>query len=563
MQVAARLVVLALGGSMFLSGVRTAEAQAPRPATMAGRSTVYAPHGAIATSQPLATAAGLAVLQRGGNAIDAAVTAAAVLNVVEPMMTGIGGDAFALLWSAPEHRLVGINGSGRSGSLLTREALVERGHRTMPVTGAESITVPGALAAWNDLLTRYGTITLAEALAPAIALAEDGFPVTPVIAADWADYADAPRRDEGGRATYLIDGERAPRAGEWARNPDLAASFRLIAKEGVGVFYGGELGQRIAAGVRKLGGFLTDEDFRDHRSDWVQPISVPFHGYRLYELPPNGQGVAALEMLRILEPYDLKGMGHNSAIYLHHLIEAKKLAFADLAHYVGDPGAMTTSPEYLLSDGFIAERRSQLSSRQASARVEPGPAASRSETIYLTAADGQGNMVSFINSLAGGFGSGVVVPGTGIALQNRGAGFTMEQGLANTVGPRKRPLHTIIPAFVTKVRPDGDEDPWMSFGVMGGAMQPQGHVQVLLNLLVFGMDLQEALDQPRFRHLSGLKVGLEAPIPEAVRQRLREMGHDVVDLPASAAGGAQAIRRLTRGYAAASDPRKDGMAAGQ
>ena len=268
-------------------------------------------------------------------------------------------------------------------------------------------------------------------------------------------------------------------------------------------------------------------------------------------------------MLRILEPYDLKGMGHNSALYLHHLIEAKKLAFADLARFVGDPSAMDTPAEHLLSDAFIAERRSHLSSRQAIERVEPGPAATSSETIYLTAADGQGNMVSFINSLAGGFGSGVVVPGTGIALQNRGAGFTMDEGLPNTVGPRKRPFHTIIPAFVTQTASDGSEEPWMSFGVMGGAMQPQGHVQVLLDLLVFGMDLQEALDQPRFRHLVGNKVGLEGPIPDAVKERLREMGHDVVDLPASSAGGAQAIRRLTRGYAAASDPRKDGMAAGQ
>lgn len=563
MPVARRLVSLALGGSMFLSGVRPADAQAPRPATLAGRSTVYAPHGAIATSQPLATAAGLAVLQRGGNAIDAAITAAAVLNVVEPMMTGIGGDAFALLWSARERRLVGLNGSGRSGSLLTRETLAARGHRTMPAVGAESVTVPGALAAWNDLLTRYGTITLAEALGPAIELAEDGFPVTPVIAADWATYAQVVGADAGGRATYLLEGGRAPAAGEWMRNPDLAASFRLIAREGIGVFYGGELGRRIADRVRELGGFLTVDDFRDHTSEWVQPISVPFRGYRLYELPPNGQGIAALEMLRILEPYDLAGMGHNTAPYLHHLIEAKKLAYADLARYVGDRRFMTTLPEHLLSDAFIAERRAHLDSRRAADRVDPGPAATASETIYLTAADSQGNMVSFINSLAGGFGSGVVTPGTGIALQNRGAGFTMDEGLPNTVGPRKRPFHTIIPAFVTRVRPDGNEEPWMSYGVMGGAMQPQGHVQVLLNLLVFGMDLQQALDQPRFRHLTGRQVALEGPIPDAVKQALREMGHDVVDLHPSSAGGAQAIRRLARGYAAASDPRKDGMAAGQ
>ncbi|MGE3615280.1 MAG: gamma-glutamyltransferase, partial [Gemmatimonadales bacterium] len=256
------------------------------------------------------------------------------------------------------------------------------------------------------------------------------------------------------------------------------------------------------------------------------------------------------------------GMGHDSAAYLHHLIEAKKLAFADLERFVGEPAAMTTPVDYLLSDGFIAERRSRLNSSRATERPEPGPALTRSETIYLTAADQYGNMVSFINSLAGGFGSGVVVPGTGLALQNRGAGFTLTEGLPNTVGPNKRPFHTIIPAFVTRIQPSGGETPWLSYGVMGGAMQPQGHVQVLLNLLVFGMDLQEALDQARFRHLTGNRVGLEPPIGEAVRSQLTAMGHQVVVLGASSAGGAQAILRLPVGYAAASDPRKDGMAAG-
>jgi gamma-glutamyltranspeptidase/glutathione hydrolase len=526
---------------------------------MAGRSTVYAPHGVIATSQPLATGAGLAVLQRGGNAIDAAVTAAAVLNVVEPMMTGMGGDLFAQVWSAKERKLVGLNASGHSGSLATREELVRRGMTTVPIVGAPSITVPGALAGWNDLLVRYGTITLAEALAPAIKLADEGFPVTPVIARDWGQYSGAVKDDEGGRATYLPNGS-APTAGTWVRNPDLAATFRAIAQSGVGHLYGGPLGDKIAARVKALGGFLTPEDFKAHHSDWVTPISVPFKGYRLYELPPNGQGIAALEMLRILEPYDLARMGHNSAEYLHHLIEAKKLAYADLAQFVGDPAAMKTPAEHLLTDAFIAERRTHLDARRATSRVDPGPAVTASETIYLTAADGFGNMVSLINSLAGGFGSGVVVPGTGVALQNRGAGFTLTEGLPNTFGPRKRPFHTIIPAFVTKSG-QGGEEPWMSFGVMGGAMQPQGHVQVLLNLLVFGMDLQEALDRARFRHLGGAKVALESPIPEPVRAALREMGHEVVDLPPGDAGGAQAIIRLGRGYAAGSDPRKDGMAA--
>lgn len=536
-------------------------AQTPVAPSMAGRSTVYVPNGAIATSQPLATAAGLRVLQNGGNAIDAAVTAAIVLNVVEPMMTGIGGDMFALLWSAKEQKLVGLNGSGRSGSLLTRQALVQRGRTSMPSTGPESITVPGALAGWNDLLTKYGTITLAQALAPAIELAENGFPLTPVIARDWAEATDALKPDKGGRTQYLTRDGEAPKAGDWLTNRDLAATFKRIAHEGPGVFYGGAIGAKIADGVRALGGFLTTEDFRDHRSEWVTPLSVPFKGYRLYELPPNGQGIAALEMLRILEPFDLKSLGHNSRDYLHLLIEAKKLAFADLAQYIGDPAAMKTPAEHLLSDAFIAARRARIDRRRAQTRVDPGPALTSSETIYLTAADKDGNMVSFINSLSAAFGSGVVVSGTGIALQNRGSGFTMTEGLPNTVGPRKRPFHTIIPAFVTRAQ-DGREEPWMSYGVMGGAMQPQGHVQVLLNLLVFGMDLQQALDAPRFRHFEGRRVALEAPIPENVRHALSAMGHDVVPLAPGSAGGAQAIVRLTRGYAAASDPRKDGMAAG-
>jgi gamma-glutamyltranspeptidase/glutathione hydrolase len=551
---------LLLGGVMFLSQVPSVRAQDRTP-SMAGRSTVYVPHNVIATSQPLATAAGLAVLERGGNAVDAAVTAAAVLNVVEPMMTGAGGDMFALLWSAKEARLVGLNASGRAGALASREELVKRGHQTMPIDGAESITVPGALSGWAALLTKYGTITLAQALEPAIRIAEGGFPVTPVIAGDWNDYSAVLKKDEGGRATFLIDG-RAPKVGEWFSNPELAKTFRLIAKEGPQVLYGGSLGEKIAARVQALGGFLTAADFKSHHVEWVTPISVAFKGHRLYELPPNGQGIAALEMLRILEPYDLKGMGHNSAQYLHHLIEAKKLAYADLEHFVGEPAAMKTPAEHLLSDGFIAERRSRLNSTKATARVEPGPALTTSETIYLTAADQDGNMISFINSLAGGFGSGVVVPGTGLALHNRGAGFTMTEGLPNTIAAGKRPFHTIIPAFVTKVLPGGREEPWMSYGVMGGAMQPQGHVQVLLNLLVFGMDLQQAVDQARFRHLSGNRVALEKPISDLVRAQLRDLGHDIVDLPASSAGGAQAIIKLARGYAAASDPRKDGMAAG-
>ncbi|HEX9582693.1 MAG TPA: gamma-glutamyltransferase [Gemmatimonadales bacterium] len=535
--------------------------QEMRPSTLAGRSTVYAPNGVVATSQPLASGAALAVLERGGNAVDAAVTAAAVLNLVEPYMTGIGGDMFALLWSAKEGHLVGLNASGRSGSLLTREALAERGHNSVPGDGAEAVTVPGALSGWAALLERYGTITLAQALGPAIRLAEEGFPVTPVIAGDWQGQAERLRRDTGARATFLFDGNRAPRAGEWFRNPDLARSFRAIASEGPGALYGGELGRRIADHLRHMGGFLTVEDLAAHRPAWVEPISVPFRGYRLWELPPNGQGIAALEMLRILEPFDLAGMGHNSAAYLHHLIEAKKLAFADLARFVGDPEHMMVDPSQLVSDRFVAARRALLDPARAADLVQPGAPVTSSETIYLAVADRDGNMVSFINSVFDYFGSGVVVPGTGFVLQNRGAGFTLTPDRPNTVGPRRLPFHTIIPAFVTRTA-GGREEPWLAFGVMGGSMQPQGHVQVLLNLLVFGMDLQQAIDAPRFRHFAGRRVAIEAPVGDAVRRALAAMGHELEGEAQVSFGGAQAVMRLVRGWAAGSDPRKDGMAVG-
>lgn len=540
----------------------TGSAQSPRPTTLAGRSAVYAPHGMIATSQPLATAAGLAVLQRGGNAVDAAVTAAAMLNVVEPQMTGIGGDMFAILWLARERKLVGLNASGRAGSLMTRAELVRRGHRTMPQETVEDVTVPGALSGWDALLHRYGTITLAQALEPAIRTADEGFPVSPIIAGEWAGQVDKLKRDPGATATFLVDGARAPRPGEWFRNPDLAAAFRLIAREGPGALYGGPLGERLVTRLRDLGGFLTLDDLRGHHPDWVEPISVPFRGFRVWELPPNNQGLAVLEMLRILEPLDLQAMGHNSAAYLHTLIETKKLAFADIARYVGDPAHMSVPPAALLSDRYVGLRRALIDPTHAAERTEPGNPLTASETIYLTVADQDGNMVSFINSLYDLFGSGVVVPGTGFALQDRGAGFTLDTGLANTVAPGKRPFHTLIPAFVTRPDSSGVEQPWLSFGVMGGSMQPQGHVQVLLNLLVFGMDLQAAIDAPRFRHLAGRTVALEAPIPDAVRQALAALGHVISTDTGVAFGGAQAIMRLPHGYAAGSDPRKDGMAAG-
>jgi gamma-glutamyltranspeptidase/glutathione hydrolase len=485
---------------------------------------VYAPHGVVATSQPLASQAGLQVLQRGGNAVDAAVTAAAVLNVVEPYMTGLGGDMFAILWSEREQRLVGINGSGRAGALMTRDAL----GGSVRDTGAKSITIPGALSGWAALLEEYGTITLAEALRPAVVLAEEGFPVSKTTASEWALFADDLKSHPGARDTYLINGERAPQAGEWFSNPDLAKTMQAIANEGPGLLYGGALGQSIAA----------------------------------------------LEMLRLLESYDLASMGHNSVTYLHHLIEAKKLAYADLEHFVGDPEFMAIEPEQLLADDFITMRRTHLSPERALSHATPDRSLTDSETTYLAVADEEGNMISFINSLAGPFGSGVVVPGTGFALQNRAAGFSIKEGRANTVGPGRRPFHTIIPGFVTKTGADGKQEPWLSYGIVGGPQQPQAHVQVLLNMLLFDMDVQQALDAPRFRHWRASSVTFETSIPESTIDDLHSMGHRTQDPLMEVGsiflvrenmglifGGGQGIMRNERGYIAGSDSRRDGLAA--
>jgi gamma-glutamyltranspeptidase / glutathione hydrolase len=563
----ARSLALGLGFSAIIATTLAAQrgAIAPREPTMAGRSPVYAPNGVAATSQPLATTAAISVLQHGGNAVDAAVTAAAVLAVVEPMMTGIGGDMFALMWSAKEKKLVALNASGRAGSLMTREELVKRGRQRIQ-RGIETVTVPGALAGWDALLKKYGTITLAQAVQPAIEYAENGFPVTPVISGDWSGAATVLARDEGAKATFLPNGQ-PPKPGEWFRNPDMAATFRLVAKEGAATLYGGTLGQKLVARIQKLGGFLTLDDLKKNQPTWVTPISVPFKGYRVWELPPNNQGIATLEMLRILDPFDLKSMGLNSATYLHHLIEAKKLAYADLTKYVGDADHLTIPPSKMLSDEFINERRSHLDPKQAHSQVAPGPERTASETIYLTVADKDGNMVSFINSNFDEFGSGVVVPGTGFALHDRGLGFTMDPGLPNTVAPGKRPFHTLIPAFVTKpgatVTTDGSGDePYMSFGLMGGGMQAQGHAQFIINMLVFGMNIQEAMDVGRFRHESGTRVIVESVIPDSVIAQLKAMGHDVSIAKASQFGGSQAIIKLAKGYVAGSDPRKDGHAGG-
>jgi gamma-glutamyltranspeptidase/glutathione hydrolase len=550
------LAALAVSAMMVALPVH-AQSSAWDAATMApgpvdGRSTVYAPNGMVATSQPLASEAALRILRQGGNAFDAAVAASAVLSLVEPHMTNVGGDLFALAWSEREGRLVGLDASGRAGSLMTPENIRADGFDDVPYRGAGSVTVPGAVAGWEALVGEYGNLSLAEVLAPAIELAEGGFPVSPIIAGQWGNLVGVLEDDPGAAATYLIEGE-APDAGTWFRNADLAGTLRMISDGGADAFYRGEFGARLADGIRELGGYITAEDMAAMEVEWIEPLSVDYRGWTIWELPPAGQGIAALQMFELLEEYDLASMGHNSPQYLHHLIEAKKIAFADLAH-VSDRDWLEVQPEQLLDPDYIAERRELIDPTHASEQPEPGDFATSTETVYLSIGDSEGNMISFIHSIFEYFGSGVVVPGTGFVLQNRGAGFDIDEG-PNQVAPGKRPFHTLIPGFVTR-----DGEPYMAFGVMGGSMQPQGHVQLVLNMLEFGMDPQEAVDAARFRHRGGLRVSIENLTPE-LRLALESMGH----APGgnTAYGGAQVVIRLPGGgYAGASDARKDGLAIG-
>ena len=540
------------------AGAPAAAQTADRPADDAGlgRSPVLARNGMVATSQPLASAAGLRVLLDGGNAVDAAVAAAAVLNVVEPMMCGIGGDLFALYYEAAADTLHGLNATGRAGSRASADELRGRGLERMPGSGPLVVTVPGALDGWDELATRFGTRPLADLLAPAIAYAEDGFPVSEIIAAQWKSAEAKLRRHPAAAANYLVDGERAPRHGEVFRSPDLARTFRRIADEGPEVFYRGEIADRIHDFLEAEGGFVTREDLAAHDSDWVEPISTTFRGVEVFQVPPNSQGFVALEMLNLLEGFDLAALGHNSAAYLHHLVEAKKLAFADRDAYLADPEHMRAPLETLLSKEYAEARRGEISGDRAAREVAPG-LTDDGDTIYLTVVDKDRNAVSLIYSLFGSFGSGLVVPGTGIALQNRGTGYSLEPGHPNELAPGKRALHTNMPGMAFR-----DGRPWITYGVMGGDMQPQGHTQVLLNRIEFGMHVQKAGEMPRFRHGSD-GVGLESGIDSDTRQALIRMGHGV-KTRFGAYGGYQAIEIDWENgvLLGGSDPRKDGAAVG-
>jgi gamma-glutamyltranspeptidase/glutathione hydrolase len=520
------------------------------------RSVVHGRRGAVATSQPLAAAAGLRVLLAGGNAFDAAVATAAALNVVEPMSTGIGGDAFALCWAAGDTKVHALNASGRAPLAARLDDYRARFGDRMPQQGIHSVTVPGTVDGWATLLQRFGTMSLGQVLAPAIEYASEGFPVSELIARAWHGAVGRLSRHADTAKAYLVDG-RAPRAGELFRQPDLARTLRLIAQEGRDAFYCGEIAQKLVACSSREGGLFTAEDFSRHRSAWDEPIHVGYRGYEVYECPPNGQGIAALIALNVLSGHDLGAMCWGSAEHWHLVAEAVKIGFAEASQYVADPAFVELPLAELLSAAHAEKRRAGIDPERASTepRLMPPP----SDTVYLSTADGHGNCCSFINSLYNGFGSGVVAGDTGICLQNRGGLFSLDPSHRNRLEGGKRPYHTIIPAMVLR-----DGRPWLSYGVMGGFMQPQGHVQVLSNLVDFGMNPQEALDAPRFRVLEGQRVAVEQNVGAETIQGLRRRGHDVVEEPplTSTFGGGQAILIDPESgvLSAASEPRKDGAA---
>ncbi len=558
--VARRLTALiVLLPALFLSlGVQRAEAQDNEPFPYETlRSPAMGLRGVVATSQPLASNAGLDILKKGGNAIDAAVATAAVLTLVEPNSTSLGGDAFIMIYIAAEDKLVGINASGRAPYTMTLDALNERldKHGMNSIRGIYSVSVPGAVDGWFEVLEKYGTMTMAEVLEPAIYYAENGFAVSPIIAGAWRGLER--NQEPSTRAALLIDGERAPRAGDVFRNPDLAHSFRLLAEHGRDAFYKGPIAEAIVAYSDQHDGFLTMKDFADHTSTWVEPIFADYGDYRLYELPPNGQGIAALEMIKILGNVDLGAMGHNSAEYLHHIIEAKKLAYADIAKWNSDPEFNDLPIEEMISTEYARQQFERIDPNRAMRRPESG-INGNGDTILLEVMDKDHNAVSFIYSIYGGFGSGLVAPGTGFPLQNRAALFSREPGHVNVVEPHKRPFHTIIPAMAFK-----DGEFLMTFGAMGGAVQPQQHVQIFLNVVEFGMNAQQAVEIPRINHGGGLNVTTEPGIDEAVLTQLEAMGHVIRRRTTrGGVGGAQMIifDRATGTMIGGSTPHKDGAA---
>ncbi len=527
------------------------------------RSMVLGRGGMVCTSQSLASTAALERLRHGGNAVDAAVCAAAVLGVVEPFSTGIGGDCFMLIWHAAEQRLYGLNGSGRAPAGLSIDVLRERGLGEMPAHGMLPVTVPGAVHAWGEALARFGSTSIAEVLQPAIEYARNGFPVTEIIAHQWdliARFGVLEQPDA--RRSFTVDG-RAPHLGEIFCVPDLARTLEEIAADGAEAFYCGAIAERLVTFSNANGGVHTLDDFAEHRSTWVEPIATDYRGYRLFELPPNGQGLTALIALNILENFDLASHLLGSRECLHLRIEAVKLAFADRNRYIADPEHADVPTTALLSKDYAHGRAALIKLTKALKRAAPGNVKAGTDTVYLTAADRAGNLVSLINSLYFPFGSGMVAGDTGIVLHNRGYGFVVDPAHPNCLAPRKRPFHTIIPAMLFR-----DGRPVVSFGVMGGDVQAQAHVQVVSNLVDYDLNIQEALDYPRFHYLEADRVALETEYDAALRAQLMEMGHDIVAEDAVALhggfGGGQGIMidPETGSFWGGSDRRKDGCAVG-
>jgi gamma-glutamyltranspeptidase/glutathione hydrolase len=559
-----RHLLLTLVGAALIMSSSSAQQIQPgdRPAgnIRGTRSPAVGRHGMIATSQSLASAAGLRVLQEGGNAIDAAVTAAAVLAVVEPSMNGIGGDLLAIVYDAKTKKVYGLDSTGRSAYAATPEEFAKRGLKDMPGRGVLTVDVPGVIEGWHQLLTRFGTISLAKAMAPAIAFAKDGFPVAELMADEWQDNLKTLSSDPATAATFLPDG-KPMKQGDVFANPRLARSMEVIAKEGRDAFYKGSIARAIVNDIKQRNGLLDMRDFAEHKADWVEPIAVNYRGYDVLEMPPSTQGFVALQMLNIMEGFDIKKLGHNTADYLHVVTEAKRIAFADRSAFLADRDHMNKDVlKKLLSKDYAAQRRKEIDMNKAA--KEYGPTRDFSgndhgDTIYLSAADGQGNVVSFIQSLFASFGAGFVAGETGITLHNRGSGFTLQAGHPNQIGPHKRPLHTLVPAMIMK-----DGKPWVSFGVMGGDNQAQAHAQIVANFVDFGMHVQEAGDAARMRHM-GQSLALESGIGPDVRKALEGKGHTIRE-GRGQMGGYQAvfIDPRTGVLLGGSDLRKDGLAIG-
>ncbi len=536
----------------------------------ATRSEVVATHGMVATSQPLATQVGLDILKRGGTAIDAAIAANAMLGLVEPVSNGVGGDLFAIVWDAKTKKLYGYNGSGRSPKSLTLKWFVEKSYETIPPYGPLPVTVPGCVDGWFALHDRFGKLPMKDVLAPAIGYAREGFPLTELIAYYW--NLSVPRLEKfPGFTEQFTQGGKAPAKGEIWKNPHLANTLEAIANGGRDAFYKGPIAHTIADYMKAQDGFLSYEDLASHHGEWVEPVATNYRGYDVWELPPNGQGIAALQMLNILEGYDFSKIPFGSAEHVHLFVEAKKLAYEDRAKFYADPAFAKAPVDWLISKQYAAERRKLISPDHAARDVAAGEPKLHGDTIYLTTADQYGNMVSLIQSNYRGMGSGMSPPGLGFILQDRGEMFVLKEGHANSFAPRKRPFHTIIPAFVTR-----DGAPWLAFGVMGGDMQPQGHVEILMNLIDYGMNLQEAGDAPRIQHegstspegqatpmTDGGFVDLETGFDYNTVRGLMRRGHSV-RFANGPYGGYQAIQRDAKNgtYIGASEGRKDGQAAG-